>query len=71
MAETKIDALDNLATDTSTDHGVVATLTEANASLSKQLEDSASELQELKALLKKERTERRGHRTFNLSPSNY
>jgi hypothetical protein len=36
----------------------VATLTEANASLSKQLEDNSNELRELKALLEKERTER-------------
>jgi hypothetical protein len=54
-----------------TDRGVVATLTEANARLAKQLEDNASELRELKSLLKKERTEMRGQRTFNPSTSNY
>jgi hypothetical protein len=71
MAEATVDALTKLATATTTDRGVVATLTEANALLAKQLEDNASELRELKALLKKERTERRGQRTFNPSPSNY
>jgi hypothetical protein len=34
---------------------VVETLTEANARLVKQLEDNSNELQELKALIKKER----------------
>jgi hypothetical protein len=63
--------LAKLATSTETDHGVVATLTEANARLAKQLEDNASELRELKALLKKERTERRGQHTFNPFTSNY
>jgi hypothetical protein len=50
---------------------VVATLTEANARLAKQLEDNSNELRELKALLKKERTERRGHRSYNPSQNNY
>jgi hypothetical protein len=40
--------------------GVVATLTEANNRLVKQLEDNSNELRELKALVKKERTEKRG-----------
>jgi hypothetical protein len=53
MAEATIDALDNLATSTATDRGVVETLTEANARLTKQLEDNASELRDLKDLLKK------------------
>jgi hypothetical protein len=56
MAEVTIGALANLATATATDSGVVATLTEANARLTKQLEDNAIELRELKALLKKEMT---------------
>jgi hypothetical protein len=71
MAEATIGDLDNLATATATDRGVVSTLTEANARLDKQLEDKASELWELKALLKKERTERRGQRNLNPSPNNY
>jgi hypothetical protein len=53
MAEATIGALANLAAATATDRGVVATLTEANARLAEQLEEKASELRELKALLKK------------------
>jgi hypothetical protein len=71
MVDATIGALTNLATATETDRGVVATLAEANARLAKQLEDNASELRDLNALLKKERTERRGKRTFNPSPNNY
>jgi hypothetical protein len=56
MAESTIVALANLATATAADRGAVATLTEANARLAKQLEDNSNELRELKALLKKERT---------------
>jgi hypothetical protein len=67
MAKATIGDLDNLATSTATDRGVVATLTEANARLAKQLEYNASELRELKALLKEERTERRGQHTTNPS----
>jgi hypothetical protein len=50
MAEATIGALVNLATATATDRGSVATLTEANARLAKQLEDNATELREPKAL---------------------
>jgi hypothetical protein len=57
--------------DTATDRGVVSTLSEANARLAKQLEYNASELRDLKALLKKEGTERIGQHTFNRSPNNY
>jgi hypothetical protein len=49
----------------------VAKLTEANARLTKQLEDNSNELRELKALIKKERTDKRGQRSFNPSPNNY
>jgi hypothetical protein len=42
MAETTIGALDNLATATAADRGVVATLTEANTRLVKQLEDNSN-----------------------------
>jgi hypothetical protein len=69
MDEATIGDLANLATATETDRGVVATLTEANARLAKQLEKNTSELRDLKAILKKERTERRGQRTFNPSPN--
>jgi hypothetical protein len=71
MVEATIGALANLATATETDRRVVATLTEANARLVKQLEDTASELRDLKALIKKERTEIRGQRTFNPFPNKY
>jgi hypothetical protein len=63
--------LANLATATAAYRGVVATLTEANARLAKQLEDNSNELRELQALLKKERTERRGQLSFNPYPKNY
>jgi hypothetical protein len=53
MAEATIGALSNLATATAADRGVVATLPEANALLSKQLEDNSNELRELKVLIKK------------------
>jgi hypothetical protein len=71
MAEATIGALANLDIATASDHGVVATLTEANARLAKQLEDNSNELQELKALIKKERFEKRGQPSFNPSPNNY
>jgi hypothetical protein len=71
MAEATIGSLTNLATETAADQGVVAALTQANSRLAKQLEDNSTELRELKALLKKERTEKCGQRGFNPSPSNY
>jgi hypothetical protein len=71
MAEATIGALANLATATAADLGVVETLTEANARLVKQLEDNSNELRELKALIKKERFEKRCQCSFNPSPNNY
>jgi hypothetical protein len=71
LAEATIGSLANLATVTAADRGVVATLTEANACLVKQLEDNSNELRELKALIRKERVEKRGQRSFNPSPNNY
>jgi hypothetical protein len=71
MAEATIGALENLATAAAADRGVVAALTQANSRLAKQLEDNSTELRELKALLKKERSENRGQRSFNPSPRNY
>jgi hypothetical protein len=71
MAEATIGSLANLATATAADRGVVATLTEANARLVKQLEDNSNELRELKVLIKKEIFEKRGQRIFHLSPNNY
>jgi hypothetical protein len=55
MDEATIVALTNLAEATAADRGVVATLTEVNTRLVKQLEDNSNELRELKALIKKER----------------
>jgi hypothetical protein len=71
MAEATIGALDNLATATATDRGIVAILTEANARLPKQLKELSNEVKEVKALLKKEKAERKGQITFNPSPDNY
>jgi hypothetical protein len=71
MDEATIGALANLATSTAADRGVVATLTEANARLVKQLEDNSNELRELKALIKKEIFEKRVQRSFNPSPNTY
>jgi hypothetical protein len=68
MAEATICALDNLVTSAATDCCVVATLTEENSRLAKQLEDRSNELKDIKAILKKERAERKGQRTFNPSP---
>jgi hypothetical protein len=70
MAEATIGALANLATATSVDYGVVATLTEENSCLAKQLEEFTKELKEIRALLKKERTERGGRITVTPSPGN-
>jgi hypothetical protein len=71
MDEATIGELANLATATASDRGIVAALTQANAHLAKQLEDNSNELRELKALIKKERTENRGQRSSNPSPINY
>jgi hypothetical protein len=71
MAEATIGALANLATATAADRGVVAALTQANARLVKQIEDNSNELREPKVLIKKERTEKRGQRSFNPSTSTY
>jgi hypothetical protein len=45
--------MENLETYTATDRGVVATLTEANSRLVKQLEDRYKELKDIKAIFKK------------------
>jgi hypothetical protein len=71
MAEATIGALTNLTTAAASDRGGVATPTEANARLAKQLEDNSNELRELNALIKKEITEKRGHHSFSPSPNNY
>jgi hypothetical protein len=71
MAEATIGALANLATATAADRDVVAALTQANSHLVKQLEETTSELRELKALLNQERRDRRCPRMFNASARNY
>jgi hypothetical protein len=71
MADATIGALANLATATASDRGVVATLSEGNSRLAKQLEDNSNELWELKDLIKKERIEKRDQHSFNPSPNNY
>jgi hypothetical protein len=71
LAEATIEALANLATETAVDRVAVATLTEANAHLVKQLEDNSNELRELKAFIRKERVEKHGQRSFNPSPNKY
>jgi hypothetical protein len=50
MAEATIGALANLDTATAADRGVMAALTQANSRLVKQLEETTSELRELKVL---------------------
>jgi hypothetical protein len=70
-ADATIGALENLATATAADRGVVAALTQANSCLVKQLEETSSELGELKALLSQERCDRRGPRSLNPYSSNY
>jgi hypothetical protein len=71
MAEATIGALANLATVTAADRGVVAALTQANSRLVKQLEENASKLRELKALLNQERRDRRAPRNSTSSTSTY
>jgi hypothetical protein len=66
-----IDAFDNLVTATAVDRSIVATLTEANLNLKKQLEDSSQTLKEIRALLKKERNDRSSRKTFVPSNGNY
>jgi hypothetical protein len=71
MAEATIGALANLATATETDRGIVATLTEENSRLARQLEERSKEVKEVKAWIKKERAERRGQIPFTPSVDNY
>jgi hypothetical protein len=67
MAESTIGALANLETATATDHGVVATLTEANSCLATQLEDLSNKLKDIKALLKK-KEQKEGGRELSTLP---
>jgi hypothetical protein len=71
MAEATIGTLENSATSTASDIGVVAVLTQANARLVKQLEQTSSELRELRALHHQERRDRRAPRNVNATANNY
>jgi hypothetical protein len=71
LAEAAIDAFANLASATAVDRAIVATLTEANARLAKQLEESAQALKEVKALLEKELSDRVSRKPFAPSVDNY
>jgi hypothetical protein len=71
MDEATMGALANLATATAADRGVLATLTDSNVRLIKQLVENSNELWELKALINKQRIEKRGQHSFNPSPNNY
>jgi hypothetical protein len=71
MADAAIWALASLVTATAADRGMVATLTEANARLTRQLEERPKKFNEVKVLLKKERAERGGCITFTPSLDNY
>jgi hypothetical protein len=63
LSESAIDAFASLATATSVDRGMVATLTDANSCLTKQ-EENAQASKEIRALLKKERNERGARKPF-------
>jgi hypothetical protein len=79
LEEQALVAFANLAAATAVDQNVVAKLTEANSRFSKQLEDNATSLKLVKALLKKERAERASsdnserppHRSLTPSSDNY
>jgi phage shock protein A len=71
LAESAIDAFANLASAPAVDREIVATLTESNAPLAKQLEESAQALKKVKALLKKERSDRVARKPFAPSVDNY
>jgi hypothetical protein len=71
LAEAAIDAFANLESATAVDRAIVATLTEANSRLAKQLEENDQALKEVKALLKKERGDRVSRRPFAPSVDSY
>jgi hypothetical protein len=70
LDEAPIDAFATLASATAVDRSIMAKLTEANARLVKQLEDSDQSLKEVKVLLKKERGDRASHKPFAPSVDN-
>jgi hypothetical protein len=71
LAGASINAFANLATATAVDRGIVATLTNANYRLTKQLEETSQTLKEIRALLKKERNDRGSCKPFAPSLDNY
>jgi hypothetical protein len=71
MAEATICALANLTTSTTSDRCVVAALTQANAHLVKQPEETSSELRELRPLHHQERRDRRVPRYINAAANKY
>jgi hypothetical protein len=71
MDESTIGALANLATATAAYRGVVAALTQTNARLVKQIEETSSELRELRALHHQERRDRWVPRNGNATANNY
>jgi phage shock protein A len=71
LAGAAIDAFANLVTATAVDRGIVATLTEANSRLTKQLKGSSQTLTEIRDLLKKERNDRSSRKTFAPPNDNY
>jgi hypothetical protein len=71
LDEAAIDAFANLASATAVDRAIVATLTEASSRLAKQLEESAQALKEVKALIKKKRSDPVARKPFAPSVDNY
>jgi hypothetical protein len=71
MAEATSGALENLATASASDRGALAALAQANSCLVKHLEETSSELREMKALLHQERRDKRGPRDVNTTANNY
>jgi hypothetical protein len=71
MSKATIGALSNLATATAANRGVVAALTQTKSRLVKQLEETTSELRELRALLHQERRDKRVPRNVNTTANNY
>jgi hypothetical protein len=71
MADATIGALTKLATATASYIGVVVALTQSNSRLVKQLEETYSELKELRALHHQERRNRRAPRNITANANNY
>jgi hypothetical protein len=70
LTEAATDAFANLATATSVERGIVATLKDAHTHLPKQLEENVQALKEIIALLKKERNDLRSRKPLALCLAN-